>query len=375
MKTPKRVGTDMTLPYYSSSGSGPGPAFAKQAALALRWPALMQIRVTPPPPGQQVAALIEPDGSEPLESWIARERGWLREQLLEHGALLFRGFEIADPERFSAFLDAAALPRMDYPRGTSPREMVGDRVYTSTETRPDVAIPMHTEMSYTSYYPEAVAFCCMTPARVGGATPLADMRRVRDRLDPGLLEGFEQRGLQYVQIVPLEPTASLERSWPAMFGTGDRAEVEHAAAAQGIECSWLDDGALRITGICPALRPHPASGELVWFNQAHVFHLRLFEYLQEEGVGDAREQARSFRAGRSTADLEPYQCRYGDGGEIPDVAMKQVRAALDAETTRFDWQRGDLLLLDNFRAGHARDTFEGERRVLAALISNAWEKH
>ena len=32
------------------------------------------------------------------------------------------------------------------------------------------------------------------------------------------------------------------------------------------------------------------------------------------------------------------------------------------------WRPGDLLLLDNILAVHGRTAFEGERRVLAALI-------
>ncbi len=333
----------------------------------------MDVRITPPVAGQSVAARIEPRGDVDLERWAGGQRRWLRDQLLEHGALLFRGFGIAEPGRFAAFLDAAGLPRMDYPRGTSPRTEVGPQVYTSTETRPDVAIPMHTEMSYTSYFPEAVAFCCVTPSRSGGATPLADVRRVRDRIPREVLAGFRERGLTYVQIVPLEPTATLERTWPAMFGSDDRDQVERRAAQQGVRCTWLDDGALRIENHCPAVRPHPHTGEPVWFNQAHVFCLRLFQYQQEQGVTSAGEEQERFRSGRAAADREPYQCRYGDGGEIAEADIEAVRAALRAETTRFDWEPGDVLLLDNFRAAHGRDTFEGDRRVLAALVSRAWD--
>ena len=333
----------------------------------------MDVRLTPPVPGRSVPARIEPRADLVLERWIGEQRDWLREQLLEHGALLFRGFGIADPERFASFLDAAGLPRMDYPRGTSPRTEVGPQIFTSTETRPDVAIPIHTEMSYTSYFPEAVAFCCVTPSASGGATPLADVRRVRDRIGTDVLRPFEQRELTYVQIVPLEPGSVLERTWPAMFGTDDRAEVERQAAAQGIRCSWLDDGALRIENRCPALRPHPLTKEPVWFNQAHVFALRVFEYQGAQGVSEAQGDRDRFRQDRAGNDAEPYQCRYGDGDPIPEAHLDRVRRALDDETTRFDWEPGDVLLIDNFRVAHGRDTFEGERRLLAALVSHAWQ--
>jgi alpha-ketoglutarate-dependent taurine dioxygenase len=322
--------------------------------------------------GLGVPVAVEPCAPLRLEDWIAGQRPWLRERLLEHGALLFRGFGIADPERFAAVIRAAGFPRMDYPRGTSPRTAVGERIYTSTETRADVPIPMHSEMSYTNLYPEGVAFCCVEPAEEGGATPLADLRGVLARIPEELVAELEERGLRYRQIVPLTPTATLERCWPAMFGSEDRAEVERLCALQGIACEWLADGSVSITGQCPALRPHPHSGERVWFNQAHVFHMRLFRYLEKQGVGDARDAERAFSE-RYAQPLEPYQCWFGDGGEIPDAAMKQVRKAIEAETQRFDWQAGDLLLLDNFRVAHGREAFRGSRRVLAALLARLWE--
>jgi alpha-ketoglutarate-dependent taurine dioxygenase len=322
-----------------------------------------------------IPALVQPRRELRLEQWVRGERAWLRRALREHGALLFRGFEMADAERFAEFLRGADLPLMDYPRGTSPRTEVGEHIYTSTETRPDVAIPMHTEMSYTSVFPQGVAFCCVTPPARQGATPLADMRGVLGRLGPERVAEFGRRGLRYVQIVPREPTPVLERTWPGMFGTTDRAEVERRCKQQDIECRWLADGSLRIANACLALRPHPATGEPVWFNQAHVFHLRIFEYQARQGVADAAQQAERFRkllGLPADASVEPMQCTWGDGAEIPDAVMEEVRAALDAETVRFDWERGDLLLLDNFRVGHGREPFVGERRLLAALIARLW---
>jgi hypothetical protein len=110
----------------------------------------------------------------------------------------------------------------------------------------------------------------------------------------------------------------------------------------------------------------------VWFNQAHTFHIRLFRHLARQGVRDALEHEREF-AGRHAQELEPYQCSFGDGGELREPAMAQVRKAFEARAQRFDWQSGDLLLLDNFRVAHGREAFRGPRRVLAALISRLWE--
>jgi alpha-ketoglutarate-dependent taurine dioxygenase len=43
--------------------------------------------------------------------------------------------------------------------------------------------------------------------------------------------------------------------------------------------------------------------------------------------------------------------------------------SLDANTVKFPWQRGDMLVLDNVLSMHGRATFDGPRRILTALTS------
>ena len=118
------------------------------------------------------------------------------------------------------------------------------------------------------------------------------------------------------------------------------------------------------------------SGDRVWFNQAHVFHGTMSEEFERYGLAAAAETMRRGEERRRRDPVRrrahPYDCTYGDGGDISVEAMREVRQAIWAETRVFPWQRGDLLLLDNFRVGHGRAPFEGERRVLAALVARCW---
>jgi len=47
--------------------------------------------------------------------------------------------------------------------------------------------------------------------------------------------------------------------------------------------------------------------------------------------------------------------------------IDEIRKAYDSETVKFDWQRGDLLLVDNMLVAHGREPFTGDRRVLVAM--------
>ena len=169
------------------------------------------------------------------------------------------------------FTRGADLPLMDYARGMSPRTRLRDQIFSSTETRPDFPIPLHTEMSYAPIFPQGVVFSCATPAEEGGHTPLVDMRRITAAIPEAAVSELERRGLRYIQIVPLEPTPILTLTWPDMFGTRDHSEVERIAATQDNECTWLEDGSLRLVTGAPAFRQHPKTGERVWFNQAPVY--------------------------------------------------------------------------------------------------------
>jgi alpha-ketoglutarate-dependent taurine dioxygenase len=44
-----------------------------------------------------------------------------------------------------------------------------------------------------------------------------------------------------------------------------------------------------------------------------------------------------------------------------------MNQAIESATVRFRWQRGDLLLVDNYFVTHGRMPFRGERRILVAI--------
>ena len=54
---------------------------------------------------------------------------------------------------------------------------------------------------------------------------------------------------------------------------------------------------------------------------------------------------------------------------IPEADLDAVRAAIRAEMILFDWQRGDLLVVDNYLMAHGRRPYRGRRRILASLLA------
>jgi alpha-ketoglutarate-dependent taurine dioxygenase len=300
------------------------------------------------------------------------ERDRLERQLLEKGVLVFRGFAVDTPPALHRFCEALGAQLMDYPRGISPRTEVAADIYTSTEAPPGVPLPIHTEMSYTSTFPQAIAFCCVTAPGTGGETPIADMQKVLARLPEAMVSEFEERGVIYRQYAPSGHGNNRIKTWQDMFATEDRAEAEHKAGEQGVAIAWLNNGAAWLTNPGVVVHEHPVTGARCWFNQVGTFHHSMsaeFRYIGRPFTG-ALVRCFEFLLDHTPRGVIPYPfgITFGDGAPVPRHYILAIRKAIWDETLSFRWQQGDVLLLDNFRFGHGRFPFRGERKILAALM-------
>lgn len=281
------------------------------------------------------------------------------ESLERAGGVHFTGFRIESIEAFQRFAASFGDPLIGYEFASTPRSQVEGAVYTSTEYPPHRSIPLHNEQSYTREWPMRIWFHCALAARSGGATPIADSRAVYRALSPSLVERFAKRELLYVRNFG----QGLDLPWQNAFGTEDPREVERICAARGIACAWRDseDGErlLRTEERCQAVARHPRTGDMVWFNQANLFHLSTLDEDMQEALVDA-----------VGLDNVPRNVFYGDGAPLEADALAEIRAVLDDERITFPWLTGDVLMLDNMLSAHARDPFEGPRKVVVAMAQS-----
>jgi alpha-ketoglutarate-dependent taurine dioxygenase len=300
-------------------------------------------------------------GPDELLAWHARNRDQAEEQLLRHGALLFRGFAIDNQDALSRAVEVLGGRKLSYVDGNSPREKLGGGVYTSTEYPPEFFISLHNELSYSSRWPSRVFFCCVTPPREGGETPLADSRAILEHLPPAVRDAFVQKKVKYVRN--LHGGRGFGPSWQKTFETDDRAAVEEYCREPGTECRWHDDGGLTVTQVRPATATHPATGEEVWFNQADQFHPSTHPKAIYESM-------LALYSGRE--ELMPQNVFFGDGSPIDPAMFDAVRKTVAAEMRLFQWQRGDLLMVDNMLTCHGRMPFTPPRKVLVAMTGVGW---
>lgn len=289
------------------------------------------------------------DRTASLAKWLATRRDEIASRLLSSKALLFRGFRLEGG--FDGVAEALFEQRLDYTYRSTPRTEVGRALYTATEYPKGESIPQHCENAYQRDWPMKVLFHCIEPARDGGRTPLADVTKVTDSIPHEIKDEFRRKQVMYVRNY----RAGVDLPWEEVFGTSDRGQVEAFCRAHDMGLQWTEDG-LRTRQVCQAFATHPVTGDTVWFNQAHLFHVSALapevEAILRTLYGD---------------DGLPRNAYFGDGTPIGAEALASVRAAFERHTTSFPWQRGDVLLVDNMLVSHGREPFEGERRVVVCM--------
>jgi len=311
------------------------------------------VKVTLFQPEQPLPLVIQPavEGIN-LVTWVASNRDVIETWLLQHGGILFRNFDITEVAQLEQFIQTISGKLLDYSYRSTPRSQVSGKIYTSTEYPATQSIPLHNEMAYSLSWPMKIWFCCLKSAQHGGETPIADSRRVFQRIDPKIKDKFIKNKVLYVRNY----VDKLDLSWEDVFQTKNKLELEQYCQNVGIEFEWKNGNHLRTRQVCQAVATHPKTGETVWFNQAHLFHVSslnsevhqtLLSMMEEENI--------------------PRNAYYGDGSPIEASVLDEIREIYQQETVVFPWQEGDVLMLDNMLSAHGRKPFIGSRKVVVGM--------
>jgi alpha-ketoglutarate-dependent taurine dioxygenase len=303
--------------------------------------------------------LVEPTSENDWKEAIPGIHALVDSHLEEVGGLLLRGFDLLGEQAFQEFARTFGYELLTYDFGSTPRSALEKGVYTSTEYPAHQVIPLHCEQSYTRQWPMKIWFHCVLASETGGETPIADTRQMYARMDPAIRARFAEKRLMYVRNYG----NGLDLPWQRAFNTDDRTVVEAFCRAQQIDFEWKDDGELRTRQVCQAVAVHPRTGENVWFNQAHLFHVSNLAPVVQESLLALVD---------SDIDL-PRNVYYGDGTPIEVAVLDEIRGVLDDCTVKFLWQQGDVMMLDNMLASHGRSTFTGARKVIVAMAEPAHE--
>lgn len=290
-----------------------------------------------------------------VHEWVEQNKDRLLEQLSRHGAILFRGLPVNSDSDFDAVVQSFGLQNFTYAESLSNavRRNRTERVFTANEAPAAVSIYLHHEMAQTPIYPSKLFFYCEQAAEQGGATPLCRSDILLEELErqaPEFVAACIEKGVRYSNVMPGvdDPESGQGRSWRSTLSTIDKSAAEDKLRKLGYEWEWLEQDSLRVTtAVLPAVR-QTSNGRQVFFNQLIA----------------------AFRGWKDTRNAAEKSIRFGDDSEISTEAMAKAIQIGDDLSFDIPWQTGDVALVDNFLVMHGRRPFEGQRRVLASLISD-----
>jgi len=290
-----------------------------------------------------------------LPELVRTNKEWIEQQLLQSGAILFRGFNCPSPSEFNDVVLAFDYPKGEFIGGGGPRKhLIGD-VFTSTESPAHLNINFHHELAYLPHFPKTIFFYCDLPTLTAGETPILHSNKLFLRIQkelPEFAQQFEQKGLKYTRMIESDSQTDLanqyQRSWEQIFETTNREEAEAAAKRCGHELvEWQPNGSMKVRSVkMDGIRVDPRTGKKTWFNSAILLHPAL--------------------AGIPVEDAA-WCTTYGDESPIDSDSLVKVSKIMREESFQYQWQKGDFIMIDNWTTMHARNSFEGPRRVAVAM--------
>lgn len=297
--------------------------------------------------------LHEENNQLPIEAWVDKNKSDIESFLSTNGILLIRGLRINSEEFGAVLAGLFGEELLSYTYRSTPRTELKNNIYTATEYHPSQVIPQHNENAYSNVWPMRIGFLCVTPASKMGNTPISDSHIAYQEIPVEIREEFERKGIMYVRNY-----SNVDLPWTEVFQTEEKSVVEKYCNDNNIDFEWTSNG-LRTKQVNQASITHPVTRQKLWFNQAHLFHVSSLEKDLREGLVALLGE-----------DNLPRNTYFGDGTPIDEGHLSVIRDVYEKTKFSFQWEKNDLLLLDNMLFTHGREPFEGPRKTLVGMAQS-----
>ncbi|KAI8799503.1 hypothetical protein BJ742DRAFT_133531 [Cladochytrium replicatum] len=286
-------------------------------------------------------------------AWLSAHKSDLEAALELHGAVLFRGLPgLNDAQDFDAFGKSLSWGEFAYVNGAAPRTKVFGSVYTTNEGPADTLIGWHNEVSQSISPPARLIFACEVAAQSGGATsflygPEAYLKI--SEAEPDFVTKLGEKGIVYVREMSEETNHNLNngRGWKDSYNVKTKEELAVALEKLKVTYEWTPSGnLLTYSPPLPGTRANPKTNLPVWFNS----------------IGGAFIDTTVTLGAPSDKGLQ-----WGDRSAPEHAQLQRIFDLLEGIRVDVDWQAGDVVVVNNHLALHARRPYAGKRKVYASL--------
>ncbi|XP_057300795.1 uncharacterized protein LOC130635479 [Hydractinia symbiolongicarpus] len=283
-------------------------------------------------------------------------REYIDANLQSSSAILFKGLPIENEHDFNRIVKGTGFKMMPYVGGIASRDTLVDKVYEASNEPKEISIDLHNEMSYVKWFPKKIMFCCITPSAIDGETPICFNRELLRELDPIFVKKVDEKKIRYIRNYGTRENSDY-MSWQSIFETDSKECAEEVLKSLNSEWKWHSDGTLTSWHIGDAFITHPETNEKIWFNQIPAMHNSF--YFNHPDFYDQPEL--------KTEEL-PFHMTYGDGEEMELGFIQQHRIAQWKLAVGIQWEKGDLIVLDDLLVQHGRMSYQGARKLVVGLI-------
>mmetsp|Transcript_2348 Transcript_2348/g.3678 ORF Transcript_2348/g.3678 Transcript_2348/m.3678 type:complete len:457 (+) Transcript_2348:116-1486(+) len=286
-------------------------------------------------------------------AFFSENKEQIRADILKYGAIWFRGFDLMKSVAGNREMhEALGLdPCLDPLHSSGLRKFASERDALYEEVnKPSLRqhyIGLHNESTAKRTAAYAAFVCFQRATEGGGRFLVADGAAILAELKPETLEKLYNRKIR-ISVSNLDIPPAL----PGVVKEGIKGLVDVAVAPKfdmDLEMIYESDGKPgRLQAVETAESPinrHPVTGLPVWFSNTHN-HARKLRDRRPCGVPEVGMTEVFYADTMVPLDLEDCE---------------EIKRASEKHITALSMEPGDVLLVDNYRALHGRDVFQGDR--------------
>lgn len=285
---------------------------------------------------------IEPGSfSSPLE--IKRET--LESLFKTHRALYFKGWDL-NLESFQGLSSRLCNNFSSYEGGGFRFKQL-DRAFvnsdktimTTTGSTQGFPIPLHGEMHYMGVPPETIWFYCKIPGVNTGQTTLCDGHALANELPDHVKSFFGDRKIKYIRQLP-------DGAWQSSFMTESPEHAMEICNDQKVFFQFDKENNAFLTeySVSPFKQLNDTN-EMSYIN--NILNISAVEWAFESGWA---EKELGLQFGKHC----PLVVRMEDGSKIPEDILDDIRKTAEALTINVEWNKGEVLMVDNMSIMHGR---------------------